>query len=489
MLHTTPESVGIKSENILKYIKKLESSNLFTHDVIIMRHGKIVYEAYWEPFHKDFLHRMYSISKSFVALAIGFLEQDDKISLDDKLEKYFAKELETQPDANMHNQTIRHTLMMSTAKECSHWFADKPTDRVEYYFANPKTNSRPSGMFFEYDSTGSFVLGALVERITGKTLVDYLREKLFDKIGVSKQAYCLKCPGGHSWGDSAFLCTPRDLLLIAQFVMNGGKWNGEQILNEKFIKDATAKQIDTAYFPTNDYQQQGYGYQIWRTFDNSYFFNGMGCQFAVCVPDKDLIFVYNADNQGKDYAQCVIFDNFFDMIVRTCSDGSVDVDENAVKELTEYTSNLKLATAKGANSSPITEKINGVNYLLDENSMGIKNISFTFGKNGGIIHYTNEQGEKEITFGMCENVFGEFPQDGYADEVGTQAGSRRFKCAASAAWLSENVLNVYVQIIDTYFGQLIMRFGFENNKIGVYMRKNAEDFLSEYEGFASGYSE
>ena len=180
MLKTTPESVGIKSEKIREYIEVLEECGLSTHNIIIARRGKIAFETYWKPFHKDFLHRMYSVTKSFVALAVGFLEQDGLVNLDDPISKYFPEEIKDQPDENMRNQTIRHMLMMSTAKVEKYWF-DKPVheDRVKFYFENDNV-SRPSGTIFQYDSMGSFVVGAMVERVTGKPLMDYLREKFMD---------------------------------------------------------------------------------------------------------------------------------------------------------------------------------------------------------------------------------------------------------------------------------------------------------------------
>lgn len=246
--YTTPEAVGVPSEIIEKFIKGLEEKQLATHSLILARGNRIFFEHYWEPFHREFQHRMYSVSKSFVSLAIGFLEQDGKINLDDPISKYFAKELEHQKDANMRNQTIRHMLMMSTAKSDWGWFRAKTPDRVQRYFDNPNEYSRTSGTVFEYDSSGSFVLGALVERITGMPFMEYLREKMFREIGVSEEAYCLRCPGGHSWGDSAVLCRPIDLFLVARFVLNGGKWNDKQILNEAYIKAATSKQVDNNYF-------------------------------------------------------------------------------------------------------------------------------------------------------------------------------------------------------------------------------------------------
>ena len=486
MEFSSPEKMGIKSENILNFVKALDDARLATHDVLIMRNGKLVYEAYWKPFDKEFLHRMYSVTKSFVAIAIGFLLQEGKLSLDDKMSMYFTEELKNQPDMNMHNQTVRHMLMMSTSKLERNWFEAKPDDRVKFYFENDKKESRPSGTIYQYDSTGSFVLGALVERISGMSLIEFLRSRLFNKIGVSEDAYCLKCPGGHAWGDSALLCKPRDLMLVAQFMMNGGKWNGEQILDEKFVKDATSCLITNKHLNDDEFDSQGYGYLIWRTFDNSFFFNGMGCQFAICVPDKNLIMVYNADNQGKTYAKKTIFENFFKYIARAASDVEVEVDEAKVKELEEYTSKLELLHTYGEKTSPIVEKINNKTYILNENNMGITKIQFSFKDDGGVLYYTNAQGSKELAFKMNANEFTKFPQDGYADEIGTVPGNRRFDCAVSASWVNENHLGIKVQIIDTYFGVLDMHFGFTEDRVGIRMLKTAEDFLDEYVGYAEG---
>jgi len=483
MKYSIPEKHGIKSRWIKEYIEILEESNLSTHNLIIMRNDEILFENYWEPFDKNFLHRMYSVTKSFVALAIGFLEQEGKISLDDPIVKYFPEESKDNLDENVRNQTIRHMLMMSTAKADWGWFEARVQDRVAHYFKNDKT-SRPSGTIFSYDSSGSFVLGALVERVTGKDFMQYSREKYLDKIGFSKEAYMLKCPGGHSWGDSALLCTPVDLLKTAMFCMHKGSWNGEQLLNEEFVKAATSRQIDNDTTGINTFDAQGYGYKFWMTYDNSYFFNGMGCQFAVCVPDKNIIMVYNGDNQGNPHAKKIIFDNFFNMIVRRAEE--YPVEETDYESLSKYAKTLKLFSAKGKKEVKLKEKINGVTYVMSENPMGITKMKLCFDNDGGVLYYTNEQGDKEIPFGMCENKFSLFPQEGYSDEIGSQKGERLYKCAASAAWVSDYQLFMKVQIVDTYFGNLNITLGFDDDKIGVFMNKTAEDFLNEYQGFAGG---
>lgn len=486
MNYQAPEKLGIKSEWIKEYIESLENLGLCTHDLIIMRHDQIVFENYWAPFHKDYLHRMYSVTKSYVALAIGCLCEEGKISLDDPIIKYFPKEMENQPDENMRNQTIRHMLMMATAKQDKGWFMPRCEDRVQRYFDNDN-HSKPSGTFWQYDSSGSFVMGALVERVTGKTLMEYLREKILDKIGFSKEAYMLKCPGGHSWGDSSLICRATDLLKTAQFLMHKGNWNGEQLLNEKFVTDATSKLIDNNVSGINSWRTQGYGYQIWQTYDKSFAFYGMGCQFAIGVPHKDIIMVYNGDNQGIDEAQKVILENFFNMIVRRVD--REEVEETGYDDLMAYAKTLKLHVVPGEKHTKMADKINNVTYKMTENPMGITKMKFSFDGDKGVLYYTNAQGDKEIPFGIGENEFSIFPQAGYSDEVGSKASDKLYKCATSAAWVSDSQLFLKVQIIDTYFGILHMSVGFRDDKIGVYMEKTAEDFLNEYSGYAGGEME
>ncbi len=485
--YTTPEKLGISSANIEEYIRTLEESQLSMHDMIISKGNDICLEAYWKPFSADYLHRMYSVSKSFVSLAIGFLEQDGRLSLDDYIVKYFPDETINVTDENVKQTTIRHMLMMSTAKTECNWFCARTDDRVRFYFENDDLISRPSGAFFEYDSSGSFILCALVERLTGQKLMEYLREKLFDKIGVSKEAYCLNCPGGHSWGDSGILCTARDLWLVARFVLNKGKWEGQQILNEEYMRKATSAQISNNPWQVCDYNTHGYGYQFWMTYQEAFFFNGMGCQFAICVPGKDLIMVCNADNQGKDSAKKIIIDNFFRLIVNQIADEEITENVEDVVKLKKMKDSLKLAVAKGAEYSVWEEKINGNTYQLKQNAMEITEIKLCFEKGVGILDYVNAQGRKILKFGMGYNEFGTFPQEGYSDMVGSVSEpGHYYQCAASGAWVEPHKLLIRVQIIDTYFGNVNMIFSFQDEKITIFMVKSAEDFLEEYQGNAWG---
>ena len=490
-----PEQVGVSSCDIKKYISMLENARLSTHSIIMMRHGKVFYENYWKPFDENFLHRMYSVSKSLVGIAVGFLEQDGLISLDDKIIDYFDADITENACETVKMQTIRNMLMMSTGYPWIHswWFGQKPADRLKHYFDSSSFEGgirRIPGTIFEYDSMGSFVLGSMVEEVTGKSLMEYLREKLFDKIGVSKEAYCLKCPGGHSWGDSAILCTARDLAKVLLFVMNKGEWMGEQILNREYLETAASSLIDTneGGFGPNSY---GYGYQIWRTSDNSFYFNGMGCQYAIAIPDKDMVFVINSDNQGNVTAASTIINPFFEIVANNASDEPIAENEKAYDELVKYSESLSLFALKGGVESSMQDKINGKLFKMNENPMGITEIKLVFEGGKGVLEYKNAQGDKKLYFGMEENAFGVFPQEGYADMVGTEfAAGNYYKCAASAMWTQDDKMEIAVQAIDKYFGRLLMRFAFpDENTIAVNMNKAAEDFFDEYSGYADGKAE
>lgn len=485
MNYASAESCGISSESIIKLIERFENAGLSTHNLLLARGDRIFFEGYWNPFDEKFLHRQYSVTKSIVALAAGFLLQDGLVSLDDPIEKYFEDKITDKTDINLRKQTIRNMMTMSTALSPENWFVARTDDRLRFYFENRNRPSVKGGTLFRYDSSGTFVIGALVERLSGKSFMEYMREKLFDRIGVSAEATCLMCPGGHSWSDSALLCTAQDLFKIARFTLNYGEWNGEQILDRAYIEEATSALVSNNYNDSTDDQSMGYGYYIWHSRGKAFFFNGMGCQFALCVPETDIIMIYNGDNQGKDSAKEIIFNNFFELISDAVSDKPLKENPEEAEKLEKLKSSLELRCAKGNSDSVTAEIINGKEYILYENPMDLKKIRFEFGKEN-ILYYENAQGGKKLVFGMCENAFSEFEQDGYSDEVGSQKGGRRYKCAASASWIQKNILYLKTQIIDTYFGNINTVFSFSEDNVSIESEKTAEDFLNEYCGRAFG---
>ncbi len=487
-----PREAGSTSADILKFMQIIDEYCPGLHSVILARGGKIFYECYYEPFHKDFKHRMYSVSKSFVSVAVGLLIEDGKLHFDDRIVDLFPEYTSEAMDPEWKNITIRDMLTMSTAHTYNENWLDADTeDRAIQYFATKP--GKISGTHFDYDSGASDMLAAAVERITGRPFMELLRERIFRHIGFSEDAYCLQAPGGRSFGASAVLCTSRDLLAFAQFVMNRGTWEGKRYMNADYLAEATTRQVDNNDYGMNGFENHGYGYQIWIDKNDRFFFNGMGCQLAICDPAKDFICVVNADCQGNPIAKQAIFQALYDHVL-----DQLDVDDAAKAEaesdfaarLQTFTASRRLSHLPGPTTSPFAEGILNRTYQLKENPMGIRWFKLEAAGKQGRICFENATGEKALAFGFGYNEFGKFPEEGYSDMVVSKPCPGHFyDCAASAAWVEPKKLQIKVQVIDKYLGNGTWTLSFKGDQVNVTMTKTAEGFMNEYVGRAVGQRE
>jgi len=480
----TPEQAGISSDRIAEYIAMLERRGMTTHSVLMMKGDQIFAEYYWAPFHRDFCHRMYSQTKSYVGIAIGLLLDDGKLSLDDPISKYFPEKIDGELPWQMGEQTVRQMLTMTTCGHCKSWFKETDPDRTHFYF-KPRDSYRPAGTIWEYDSAGSQVLANLVEKLSGKSMYDFMNERIFQYLGTFQTAEILKAPNGDSWGDSALVCTLRDMASFGRLLMKGGKWEGKQLISESYVKEATSKIVDNRENCHEGVWTHGYGYQIWRTEQNSFAFDGMGGQFTICIPDKDLLFSITADNQGNQATGAIVVGGFMDYIASNIEKTSLPENKKAEKRLEEVTRDLKLRAVSGAEDSPLREEISGTTYICEPNKLGMEKFTFVFhDAEHGEFRYTNAHGDKVIPFGVNKNVFGKFPQLGYSNERGrvpTEDGFM-YDDAVSLCWAQENRIMMYIQIIDKYFGNCSAVFGFQGEYAACHFERCAEHFLMEYEG-------
>ncbi len=479
----SPEKAGVSSKNVYRFIKTLEKRGLVMHSVLMMRGNDIFAEYYWKPFNKDFCHRMYSQTKSFVGVAVGLLEQEGLISLDDKIADYFLEKIDVELPENLKELTIKDMLTMQTCGDTPLWFYDKDPDRTHIYF-NRNAAKMYSGMRWRYDSPGSQVLSCLVEKLSGMPLIEFLRSKIFDKIGTFKTASMLKTKTEDTFGDSAMLCTTRDIASFARFVMNYGVWNGERIMNEGYLRTATSRIADNLETGFDGVFTDGYGYQIWRYGKNGFAFNGLGSQLTICIPEKDFIFTCTADNQGFEEANSLILTALEDIIIDNLGEPLTEQEED-YKKCIKLKDSLKLSVIKGEVYSPKQSTISDKTYICEKNPTGIEKFSLHFEDDGkGEFRYTNAQGNKVIPFAIGENVFTKFPQYGYSDIYAgkpTESGFM-YDCAVSGAWAEEEKFLLRIQVIDKYFGNLLCMFSFKEDKAAVKMRKHAEAFMDEYAG-------
>ncbi len=483
-----PEETGVCSKSIKKFINRLEKRQMHMHSVLMMRGDSIIYEGYWSPFHKDFCHRMYSVTKSFVSVAIGLCKEDGLLQLDDKIIDYFPEKIDTVVCENLKNQTIRQMLTMTTVGSPCSWFNEADPDRTHLYFNYESGERRPSGTVWEYDSAGSQVLSSLVEKLTGKRLFDYLNERIFSHLGTFNTARILETRNGDSWGDSAMICTLRDLASFARLILNYGVHKGKRLINEEYLREATSKQADNCCGTAMHAFYHGYGYQIWKSEDDSFAFVGMGDQLAICIPKYDFIFCCNADNQGNESARDYIVYQLWDTVLEEISDTPLPKNEKAHSELMELTSSLELFSMKGAADSPMRKKIDGKTFTCSKNEMNLEEFTFNFeNEQNGTLSYIKDGNRLELEFCINKNCLCLFPELGYSKDRGGErtTDGHRYKAAVSAAWVQENKLLMLVQIIDEYFGNASLTFAFKGDTATVLFNKVAEDFLYGYSGQTS----
>ncbi|MBQ7335435.1 MAG: serine hydrolase [Clostridia bacterium] len=487
-MNRIPETCGISSASIELFLRELNAHGFAMHSVLLARRGEIVYEGYWKPFSAEYLHRMNSVTKSFVGIAVGLLIEDGLLSLDDKAVMFFPDDLPEEVREELGEQTVRDMLTMRTCitPGAEHWIRDKVQNRTKDYFLKKPT--RPADTLFFYDTTGNFLLTRIVEDLTGKPFLEYLRERILSKIGFSENAVCIKGNDGYSWGDSGLLCTTRDLLLFAEFLRCGGKWKGEQLMDANYIKAATARQTASNVLGWETYGTFGYGYQIWKTWDDGFAFFGMGDQVMICLPAQELIFVCTADNQGCAFSRMMILDAFDRHIRQTVSSVSLPEAPEAFDSLRSYTETLSLVSLCGEKEVPCAAEIDGKTVLLEDNPMGIRWCRFRFADGQGVMEYENATGRKELPFAFEENLFSQFPEEGYPDmEICDFTPGNFYPCATSAAWQDARTLAIKTFMIGKHLGALYITVGFRaDGKVGLRMLRNTNCFLHTYNGYATG---
>ncbi|MBO5099273.1 MAG: serine hydrolase [Clostridia bacterium] len=441
----TPESCGISSKNIIDFVKALCQcpENQETHSFLLIRHGKLVSEGYFAPYNIDTEHSLFSVSKSFTSIAIGFLVEEGKISVDDNISTYFPELLEE--DINKENLKIKiHNLLTMSfgqqggAVHESQKRAEMSNAMLYDFFYRYK--ELECGTKFRYDAYGTYMLSALVKKLTGMNVVEYLMPKFFEPLGIEKPYY-VKDDIGINIGYSGMRMRARDLAKVGFTFLNNGVWDGKQIIPESWVKLATKKHISTDECSTGTDWQQGYCYQLWKGRYNTTRLCGAYGQMCVLMSDYDAVFVINSgyDNDKLGY----ILDSFYENIMLNMQDKALHEDKDSFEKLENILSNLKI-TYKFSDMSPITEIINGNTYEIPQKGT-YKAIKFSFGEN--VVNVTLVSDEKNFEFkaGFNKPVFGK--------ATGTHFASLEKEdnsdTVATAIWNTKKDLEITLRLIGT----------------------------------------
>ncbi|MBE7019937.1 MAG: serine hydrolase [Ruminococcaceae bacterium] len=478
----TPEATGISSEAILDLIKMFDQYRFNIHSIIMTKGDKIVTECYYKPFSKDFIHRMYSVSKTFVAVAVGLAITEGIISYEDVISDYFP-EFQCENDELQRECTVLDMLKMSSnIGEGMQWWG-RFESRVEAYYTL-KSKKIPGTLYF-YDSIGSFLLGCIIEKKTGKCFLEYLKEKVLSDIGFSKESYVLKEPGGYSVGDSGVMCTARDLALFARFIMKKGEWNGKQYIDREFMENMIVKQAHNDLMGSFDlYNSRGYGYLTWITGKDSFALIGMGDQLAICDLKKDFSLVITADNQAERTGRHIIFHEVMRHFIPEISDEPLREDKEAYEKLSEYLNSRTLTCQYGEKTSPFEKSVNGVKYQCFNNSLDISGFKLTLSEKEGELELEIKGKILKLPFGILKNKSCSFSfgQRAKKDMMGIYEDGE-YDCQVSGAWVEKNIFVIKAQVTDTYFGCLNVYISFKDNRATIKLVKSGQYVFDGMEGY------
>jgi CubicO group peptidase (beta-lactamase class C family) len=289
---STPEQQGLPSQAVVNFVAAVSKINTL-HSFMILRHGHVVAEAWWKPETPDKPHVLWSLSKSFNATAVGLAIEEGKVSLDDPVLKFFPDLAPPNPSENLKAMTVRDLLTMTCGHDVEPKIADNaPT--VKQFLAHPVPHK--PGTHFLYNTFGSYVLSAIVTKTTGKTSLDYLKPRLFEPLGIDDPRWDAS-PEGSSLGGYGLYLRTEDLAKFGQLYLQKGKWNGKQLLPEKWVEQATSKQVPNDQGPHGHIGidwRQGYGFQFWRCTHNAFRGDGKDGQLCIVIPDKDAVIAVTA---------------------------------------------------------------------------------------------------------------------------------------------------------------------------------------------------
>ena len=481
---TSPESVGIESRRVREFLESLERYGYDTHSIIMARGDNIFAEAYYSPYNEDSLHRMYSVSKSFVSIAVGAAIDDGIMSLDSRLVDLLSEYDPDPSDELLSRVTVRDLLSMRTsmATDPAWWGAP---DRVAAYFK--RTSSQVPNTNFHYDSAGSFLLAAIIENKTGKPYIDYMKDKFLRRLGFSEHSYSLLAPGGHSHADSALMCTARDLLTFGRLVINGGFADGEQLVSHDFVKTATSKLCDclnAGDVPTS--YCDGYGYLFWTMPDGCFACVGMADQYIFFDPKNDFIFTMTSENMDMTGTTRPLLFHMLYNDIRAHLGTPLPECPDEYKRLTDYTASRTLAHHKKTEVSPIACQINGATYTLSENPVGITSLRLDFSGDSGVMTFESPEGQGRVEFGIGYNKLGKFPGKRRMSRTASVYEDGAYDCAASAEWVEDRKLKITARVIDTFLGKVVFNLGFDGEDLSLASFRHAQRILDGYSFHAVG---
>ncbi|SMH45858.1 CubicO group peptidase, beta-lactamase class C family [Rathayibacter oskolensis] len=285
---STPSAQSVDARGVLDLLDALEAAEgVELHGLVIVHGGEVIAEGWWSPYSAERLHLFYSLSKSFTSTAVGLAAAEGLLDLDDTVLSHFPELDAEVTDPRSRRIRIRDVLAMASGHRSETIDRAReidPVDMVRGFLLTPPEEE--PGSVFAYNQPCTFAAAAIVQRVSGESLVDYLRPRLLDPLGIGEVAWT-RDESGREIGYSGLHATTEDAAKLGLLYLQDGRWNGEQLLTPEWVAEASRAHIATPGEGGTDWVQ-GYGFQFWRS-QHGYRADGAYGQFSLIVPEHDLV--------------------------------------------------------------------------------------------------------------------------------------------------------------------------------------------------------
>lgn len=431
---STPEAQGVRSEGILKFIDQAEKKALGLHSLMLVRHGSVVAEGWWTPYAAPYRHMLYSLSKSFTSTAAGLAVSEGFFGLDDKVISFFPDQAPANPSSNLAAMRVRDLLCMGTGHAEDTTSLTRRTDSddwVSAFLAQP-VEFEP-GTHFVYNSGATYMVSAIVQKTTGKTVLEYLTPRLLEPLGI-EGAIWDTCPRGINTGGWGLSVRTEDIAKFGQLYLQDGVWEGKRILPEGWVADASAKHISNGNDPNNDWNQ-GYGFQFWRCRHGAFRGDGAFGQFCVVMPAQDAVLAVTSGSGDMGGILNLLWEN----LLPAMEDWPAAEDPGAQEKLARRLAGLVIPPAEGKPASRLEAQVDGRTYRFAQNEQGLEISSLKKTAKGWEVSFRNSCGDHKIEVGFGEWILG-------ATRLTTQNPR---PVAASGAWVKEDAFELRLCFYET----------------------------------------
>lgn len=317
-------------------LDRWERVGVEAHGLLVLRRGTVVAQASWAPYRADGIALVYSVSKTFTSCAVGLAEAEGLLRLDERLVDVFPEAADVAgPRASL--LTLHDVLSMSTGHRADTLvWGQAALAAFPRHFLATEPEQEP-GSWFVYHNGATLMAALAVQRRSGLRLLDYLRPRLLDPVGIGDAAW-----NGHDDLDAGFSglhVSTEALARLGELLRLDGVWDGRRVLPEGWVARATALHTDTTHHPGTSDWQQGYGYQLWRCRHDAYRADGAWGQFAVVVPGRELVVAVttcSTDTSG-------LLDGIWELLLPALSPESLPHDDAALAVLTSRLAQATLA--------------------------------------------------------------------------------------------------------------------------------------------------